>query len=95
MPGPYPAGGTAWPGAGHYSIPGRGPGRLAVTRAAQFLPSGPNFGSSESIFVDQANLTAEIVGNALHLKGCLMVYTTPKVVYTTLGIYHGIYKIGR
>jgi hypothetical protein len=21
-----------------------------------------------------------------------MAYTTPKVVYTTLGIYHGIYK---
>jgi hypothetical protein len=30
-----------------------------------------------------------------HLEGCLMVYTTPKVVYTTLGIYHGIYKRGR
>jgi hypothetical protein len=30
-----------------------------------------------------------------HLEGCLMVYTTPKVVYTTLGIYHGIYTIGR
>jgi hypothetical protein len=30
-----------------------------------------------------------------HLEGCLMVYTTPKVVYTTLGIYHGIYQRGR
>jgi len=30
--------------------------------------------------------------SASHLEGCLMVYTTPKVVYTTLGIYHGIYQ---
>jgi hypothetical protein len=29
----------------------------------QFLPSGPNFGSS--IFVDLANMSAEIVGNSL------------------------------
>ena len=28
---------------------------------------------------------------AWHLEGCVMVYTTPKVVYTTLAMYHGIY----
>jgi hypothetical protein len=32
----------------------------------QFLPGKPNFGSS--IFVDQANLTAEIVGNLNELQ---------------------------
>jgi hypothetical protein len=33
--------------------------------------------------------------NNHHLEGCLIVYTTQKVVFTTLGIYHGIYKRGR
>jgi hypothetical protein len=32
----------------------------------------------------------QAVGLGLHLEGCLMVYITPKKVYTTLGIYHGI-----
>jgi hypothetical protein len=41
-----------------------------------------------------SNLNVTASGST-HLEGCLMVYTTPKVVYTTLGIYHGIYKRGK
>jgi hypothetical protein len=61
---------------------------------------------TDSIIIASSGIAGQITDSAMitavckppadrHLEGCLMAYTTSKVVFTILGIYHGIYKIGR
>jgi hypothetical protein len=88
-----------WPG-----LPGR-PGRVQVVRrrtaSVRRAGGGPPASRGTVPLIRFKSLpvaawdSSAINHHRASSEGCLMVYTTPKVVYTTLGIYHGIIKRGR
>jgi hypothetical protein len=73
-------------------------GGRRLKRRCKEVPSWHTQSRSSNVFCFR--YVSGLLFSSRHLEGCLMVYTTPKVVYTTLGIYHGnnndgIYKRGR